>query len=512
MITEVVIAGGGPTGLLLASELALAGVRPIVLEQLPEPSIEPRANGLVGQVVRMLDRRGLYQRLAITPGHPRPTPLYMFGGLPLHLRELPDNPVYLLPVAQPLITRALAERADELGVDLRFGHTLTAVSQHDDQVMITVAGPDGSYELASHYLVGADGGHSATRRITGIDFPGVTRSDVVSRTAHATPPAEWIDPATGGLNVPGHGLVPPTMHHRTERGVFVYGVLPNRPTMITTSEWEPGVDDSQPMTLDELQQSVRRVLGADVPLTLPTDDGPHLMRRRVAGNTRIADRYRDGRVFLVGDAAHVHSAIGGPGLNLGLQDAINLGWRLAAEITGTAAPGLLDGYETERRPVAERVIISTESQSALIPPGSEVTALRSLFTELLDDQSTVRRLADLIAGSDIRYDMGISGHPLIGRWAPDVVVRIDGESRRLAELTTSARPLLLDLTEDGSPARLLDDHRNVINIVRAEAVSEGGPAAMLLRPDCYVAWATDSVRPGPDELAALQTARSRWYR
>lgn len=511
MITDVVIAGGGPTGLLLASELTLAGVRPIVLEQLPAPSTEPRANGLVGQVVRMLDRRGLYQRLANTAGRPQPTPLYMFGGLPLQLSQLPDNPVYLLPVAQPVLTKVLAERATELGVDLRFGHTLTAMSQHDDRVMITVTGPDGSYELAARYLVGADGGHSATRRMSGIEFRGVTRSDVVSRTAHATPPVEWIDPATGGLDVPGYGLVPRTMHHRTERGVFVYGVLPNRPTMITTIEWDPDVDDSQPMTLDELQQSVRRVLGADVPLTLPTDEGPHLMRRRVAGNTRIADRYRDRRVFLVGDAAHVHSAIGGPGLNLGLQDAINLGWRLAAEITGTAAPDLLDGYEIERRPVAERVIISTESQSALIAPGSEVTALRVLFSELLDDRNTVRHLSDLIAGSEICYDMGISGHRLIGRWAPDVEVRIDGETKRLAELTIGARPLLLDLTDDGSPAGVLRDRATMVDVVRGEAVTPGMPAAMLLRPDCYVAWATESVRPEPAELVALGTAWGRCY-
>lgn len=512
MITDVVIAGGGPTGLLLATELALAGVRPIVLEKLPQTNTEPRANGLVGQVVRMLDRRGLYDRLALTPGHPQPTPFYIFGGFPLQLKQLRDNPVYLLPVPQAMITKTLAERAQESGVDLRFGHSLSALQQRDDQVLVTIAGPDGPYELTTRYLVGADGGHSATRRLSGIGFPGVTRSDVVSRTVHATPPADWIDPQTGGLNVPGYGLVPRTMHHRTENGVFVYGVLPNRPTMITTIEWDPDVDDSRPMSLAELEQSVRRVLGADVPLTLPADDGPHLMRRTVGGNTRIAERYRDRRVFLVGDAAHVHSAIGGPGLNLGLQDAISLGWRLAAQINGNAASDLLDGYQSERRPVAERVVISTESQSALIAPGTEVTALRTVFGELLENPDTVRHLADLIAGSDIRYDMGISGHPLIGRWAPDLDVKIDGVGQRLADLTITARPLLLDLTADGTPAQQLHDHREVVDIVRAEAGAPGGPAAMLLRPDCYVAWATDSVRPTGEDLADLRAAYGRWFR
>jgi 2-polyprenyl-6-methoxyphenol hydroxylase-like FAD-dependent oxidoreductase len=516
MITNdnpIVIAGAGPTGLLLATELALAGVRPLVLECLPEPSTEARANGLTGQVVRMLDRRGLYDRLAPQPGPPTPSPGYMFGALPLYLNDLPDNPMYILPAPQTKITRMLAERADELGVEVRYGHAISGLEQDHDRVKITIAGPNGAYELQTRYLVGADGGHSTTRKLIGIDFPGVTRSDVVSRSAHALPPAEWIDPRTGGLDVPGHGLVPRTMHHRTERGVFVYGVLPGRPPLITTLEWDTDIDDELPMTLQELEESTRRVLGVEVPLTLPaTGDGPHMLRRRVSGNTRLADHYRNGRVFLVGDAAHVHSAIGGPGLNLGMQDAINLGWRLAAEINGVAAPGLLDGYEAERRPVARRVILSTEAQSALIAPGPEVTWLRELFGELMQVPATRQHLVDLLSGAEIHYDMGISGHALIGRWAPDVDVRIEGKITTLAALTLHAKPLLLDLTNDGSPSQALGDHADVINIVRAEPVSEVGATAILLRPDCYVAWATAADRPEETELDGLRAAFGRWYR
>src|SRR6185369_17285716 len=232
--------------------------------------------------------------------------------------------------------------------------------------------------------------------LAGIGFPGVTENRVVSRTAHVSVPPELLDAATGGLNVPGYGLIPPFQHHRTDRGLFVFAKSPAGPYMVSTNEVpESEVDDSTPFTIAELRESARRVLGVDVPLGPPEGDGPHLLRRLADRNTRLAERYRAGRILLVGDAAHVHSAIGGPGLNLGLQDAINLGWKLAAEIHGWAPPGLLDTYETERRPDAERVVMHTQAQSALIGPGSTITALRELFGELLRLPGTVRHIADL---------------------------------------------------------------------------------------------------------------------
>jgi len=286
------------------------------------------------------------------------------------------------------------------------------------------------------------------------------------------------------------------MHHRTERGLFVYGQLPGRPPVVSTGEWD--VPPDGPMTFDELQESVDRVLGVHLPLTPPEGDGPFLLRRLTGGNSRLADRFRAGRVLLVGDAAHVHSAMGGPGLNLGLQDAVNLGWKLAAELQGWAPDGLLDSYESERRPVGQRVVMQTQAQSALIAPGNDVTRLRELFGELLTDPQNVQRIADLISGADIRYHDG--PHPLIGRWAPDLMIG----SVRLAELMRTGRPLLVDLTADGSFAA-------AVGTDRVEVVTGSGesPIAMLIRPDGYVAWAAD--HDGVVEQEGLRTALARWF-
>ncbi len=416
MINDVVIAGAGPNGLMLACELSLAGVRPIVLEREPELAAEPRANGLVGQVVRMLDRRGLYERITGSSRPPEPSPAYMFAAMRLDLTVLADNPVYVLPVPQARLTQVLAERAAELGVEVRRGHELTDLAQDDEAVTATIAGPDGRYRLRTRYLVGADGGHSVTRKRSGIAFPGVTRDNTVSRAVTANPPADWIDPASGALNVPGYGPVPPLLHHRTETGIFVYAPFAGRPATVFTLELGLPNDPGEPMSLAEMEESIQRVLGLRVPLTPAGGDGPQLMRRLVGTNTRLAERFRDRRVLLAGDAAHVHSATGGPGLNLGLQDTINLGWKLAAVVGDGTRDGLLDTYESERRPVGERVIMQTQAQAALTAPGPDVTALRALSAELLTDPANVQHIAETIAGSDVRYET--AGHPLAGLLHP----------------------------------------------------------------------------------------------
>ena len=502
MINDVVIAGAGPNGLMLACELSLAGVRQAVLERLPEPSTEPRANGLVGQVVRMLDRRGLYERITGGAEPPEPAPAYMFAAMRLDLRVLEDNPLYVLPVPQARLTQVLAERAAELGVEVRRGHQLTDLAQDDEAVTATVAGPDGTYRLRTRYLVGADGGHSVTRKRSGIAFPGVTRDNTVSRTVNAAPPADWVDPATGALNVPGYGPIPPHMHHRTETGLFVYAPFPGRPAAVVTLEYGVPDDTAAPLSLAEMEESIRRVLGVDVPLTPPAGDGPYLLRRLTGTNTRLAERFRDRRVLLAGDAAHVHSATGGPGLNLGLQDTVNLGWKLAAAIHDDARDGLLDTYETERRPVGQRVIMHTQAQSALNAPGADVTALRELFGELLTDPRNIWHIAETMAGSDVRYETG--GHPLAGRFAPDMVLHTASGPVRLAQLTRDARPLLLDMTEAGLPSD------GPWQLVRADARSSQA-RALLLRPDTYVAWASSAARPDTGEIDALRAAAGRWF-
>ena len=475
---DVVIAGAGPNGLMLACELALAGVRPVVLERRTGPTTEQRANGLVGQVVRMLDRRGLHERLADRP--PEPAPAFPFAAFPLNLAALADNPLYVLPVPQARLEEMLAARAAELGVEVRTGQEVTGLSQDADGVTVEV----GAERVRARCLVGADGGRSVVRKLAGIDFPGVTTDRTVGRMALATVPAS-LSHTSGGLDIPGYGVVPPFQHHRTERGLFVYAPFSPERTLVTTMEW--GEADDGPLTVEELSASVRRVLGVDVPFTHAEP-----LRRLAGGNTRLADRYRAGRVLLVGDAAHVHSAIGGPGLNLGLQDAINLGWKLAATVQGWAPAGLLDSYESERRPVASRVTMHTQAQGALIAPGPEVTALRTLFAELLQDNGTVQRIADLMSGADIRYDMGADG-PLVGRWAPDLVPD-------LALLTRDARPLLLDFT-----GALADEtHGGRVRVVTTNADSPH--AGVLLRPDCYVAWASTE----PD-VTGLRAAYERWF-
>jgi 2-polyprenyl-6-methoxyphenol hydroxylase-like FAD-dependent oxidoreductase len=515
-MNDVVIAGAGPNGLMLACELGLAGIRPIVLDPLPGPNPEPRANGVTGQGVRILDHRGFYSVLAGTDDPPQPSPWAMFAALTLDLAGTADTQNYMVAVQQPRLVQVLAERAGEY-VDIRWGHRLTGFDQRADGVTVHVAGPDGDYELTAEYLVGADGGTSQTRKLAGIDFPGMTSHDAIARMAFGVvPPDDWVDPVTGALDVPGWGRVPPTPFYRAEHGVFACRRLGGRAMLITLeldrSAREDRIDDydddETPVSLAEIEASVKRVLGADVPLRPISPDTPLDLRRFYGINSRIASRYKSGRVILVGDAAHVHSPLGGPGLNLGLQDAVNLGWKLAAVVAGGAEPALLDTYEAERRPAAERVIMHSRAQLALIRPGAEVTALRELFSELLADPDTVHRLSDLVSGNDNRYAVGADAHPLAGRWVPDfAVVSADG-TRRVAELARNGRPLLVDLTDGAVVAAATAGIADRITVAAGRPDSDVPATALLVRPDAYVAWASSNSRPGVDELRRVLT---HWF-
>jgi len=264
------------------------------------------------------------------------------------------------------------------------------------------------------------------------------------------------------------------------------------------------------MPLEELRSAVRRVIGGDVPMSEPAGGEPPALRRSAGANSRQADRYRHGRVFLVGDAAHVHSGVGGPGLNLGLQDALNLGWKLAATVNGWAPPGLLDTYQSERHPVGQRVIMHTRAQMALLSPGASVTALRELFTELLGEQGTTRHICDLMAGADIRYDIPAAGraHAMAGRWMPDIALRTGKGPTRTAELLRPGRPVLLALTGRADLVDAASEWSDRVDVITA-AAAEPPADAVLIRPDGYVAWAAATGEPAP--AGELRKALQTWF-
>ena len=494
---DVVISGAGPNGLMLACELALAGITPVVLDALPAASDEPKANGLVGQVVRMLDMRGLYTAFT-GEDHPQPLPGWIFSGMRLEFPDPASSPMHAMMIPQPRVVRLLEKRARDLGVDLRWGHELTGLHSGDDGVTLSVAAADGDYSLTAGYLVGADGGRSLVRKSVGIDFPGTT-SETVARLAHVYVPDELRAP-DGGLNLPGVGHIP-FGHSRFDRGMVIVATFQPNQLLVGTRE-DGRADEQGPLTLAELRASLQRILGVDVPLEEPRGPGPHAKRRIDGQNTRQAEHYRAGRVLLLGDAAHVHSAMGGPGLNLGLQDGVNLGWKLAAEINGWAPPGLLDSYEAERHPVGQRVMMHSMAQSALMASGPEVAHLRTLFTELIALPEVSAHLGRLLAGSDVRYVVD-DEHPLSGYLVPDLTL---DDGRRVADLLHTARPVLLDLCGGAAAAHARDWADRVETV---EGRITGGPAAILVRPDGYVAWAADDF--GDTDRAHLQTALQRWF-
>jgi 2-polyprenyl-6-methoxyphenol hydroxylase-like FAD-dependent oxidoreductase len=486
---------------------------------MPGPNPNPRVNRIVGQGVRILDHRGLYSALTGTAEPPKPAPRSMFAGFALDLASVPGSQLFMVPVQQRGLVQVLAERAGEYDADIRWGHALTRFDQHDDGVTVHVAGPDGAYDVTAKYFVGADGGTSVTRKLAGIDFPGMSSYDLVVRMGFdVLPSGEWVDTVSGKLEAPESGRLPPLRFHRTERGVFACGALGSRVVVMTyeldsSAREEPSDDttDGLPMSLAELEASAKRVLGADVVLR-PASPGAPLDLRRFSGiNSRIASRYQVGRVILLGDAAHVHSPIGGPGLNLGLQDAVNLAWKLAAVSSGRVEPALVATYETERRPAAERVIMHSRAQLALFRPGPEVTALRELFSELVTDPDIVGRLSDLLSGAENRYTVGADVHPLVGRWVPDFGVARASGTQRVAELARDGRPLLVDLTERGVVAAAVTDIEHQLTVAAGRPVGEVPATAVLVRPDGYVAWASSQARPDADELRELRSVLTRWF-
>ncbi|MDF5753223.1 FAD-dependent monooxygenase [Spongiactinospora sp. TRM90649] len=503
MDTDVVIVGAGPTGLLLACELRLAGLRPVVLERRPEPSELPKANGLGGQIIRLLDQRGLLGRLSEGSPYSGPVPRYPFGPIPLELSRLGGEPPFeVLVIQQPRLERLLGERAAELGAEIRRGHELTTMAQDESGVTLAVRGPDGPYRLRAGYVVGCDGARSPVREQAGIGFPGTADPDAV-RIGHFR-----SEGAAGALleapevEVPGFGRLEPGWNHTPRGRVIVTSLHPGvhvvgiRERRGPESGTEDGVDGGA-VSLAEFQEAARRVLGAELPL------GEPIWMSRTVAQARLADRFVDGRVLLAGDAAHLFPA-GGSALNAGMTDALNLGWKLAARVRGWAPPDLLGSYDTERRAAAARALLHTRAQAALDRDGDseESAALRELVTELLRFEEPLRHVAELMSGADVRRPAP-HGHPLVGRIAPDLPLkRPSGEPSRVAELMRTARPVLLDLGVPGL-REAADPWRDRVDLV--PATSPSPPAhALLIRPDGQVAWAADT----PD---TLPQALQHWF-
>jgi len=484
MDTDVVIAGAGPTGLMLACELRLAGLHPVVLERLAGPTGLSKALGLVGRAVDTLDYRGLLGRFQDRAAVAVPNAAH-FALIPLDLAKAGDLGLRGVFIQQAATEEILTSRACDLGVEIRRGHALTGLQQDAEGVSVQFTAPHGDGTLRARYLVGCDGGASTVRQRAGIDFPGLPPA-MVLRLGDVTLEPGLTPGDLPGLRVP---LIP--------LGSGYYRV-------ITTEPYPAGLDRDTPMTLDELRASIRRVNGADLPIS----DARWVSR--FTDSSRQAAQYRAGRVLVVGDAAHVHLPAGGPGLNTGLQDAVNLGWKLAAEIHRWAPPGLLDTYHRERHAEGERVLLHTRAQGALIGAGTDgrTAALREILAELLQYQQPLRHLVSLMYGLDTRYDTGAADpHPLAGRWAPDLALITPDGATSVAELLRPGRGVLLDLTPGAAFAAAGRGWQDRIDIRTAQC--PGPPAsALLIRPDGYTAWAGSG---GGDDTAALRDALTTWF-
>lgn len=469
-IVDVVVVGGGPTGVMLASELRLHDVNVVVLERDTAPTEVVRSLGLHARSIEILDQRGLLERfLALGTKYPVGG---FFAGIPKPSPQLDSAHAYVLGIPQPTTERLLVEHAAELGVDLRRGCEVVALSQDADAVTVELA--DGS-RMRARYLVGCDGGRSTVRKLLGVGFPGEpSRVDTLLAEVELTASPETIASVVAdvrktqlrfGAMLLGDGLY--------RLGAPADGVAEDR---------------TAPPTLDELKTQVRKLAG--------TDFGAHSPRwiSRFGDATRLAERYRDGRVLLAGDAAHIHPPVGGQGLNLGLQDAFNLGWKLAAQVNGWAPEGLLDSYHAERHPVAADVLENTRAQMALISVEPGAQAVRRLVSELMDFDNVNRHLTEKITATGIRYDFG-DGHELLGKRMRDLRLH----SGRLYELMRRGRGLLLDQTGQLSVDGWADRVDHVVDVSEELDVP-----AVLLRPDGHIA----SV--GDDQLGLVSALR-RWF-
>ncbi|WDO08223.1 FAD-dependent monooxygenase [Streptomyces murinus] len=476
---EVLIAGAGPTGLLLANELGLAGVRAAVAERLPHRTGHSKALNLQPRTAEVLDCRGwlapvLDRSLTLLPaGH--------FAGLPLDYSALDTAFPHQVGIPQARVEEFLEDHLAQYGVPVLRGRELTSLRQDADGVTATLRGADGTESTCrARYLVGADGGRSTVRHLLGTPFPGRD-----GRIGMAVADIE-LAPVDGGSDSPGEPWQLPDLTPDPAGVAFLLPLGDGVHRLILGGPEQQGVDRDAPVTDDEVRAALARCPGP-----------PRALRAvrwasRFTDASRQAERYAEGRVLLAGDAAHIHAPAGGQGLNLGMQDAFNLGWKLAATLRGRAPDGLLATYHAERHPVGARVLANTQAQMVLTLPDPDAMVVRELLTDLLTVPEANRRVAAMIAGTDIRYPMpGAPDHPLLGARAPGV--RLPGGRGALLADAASAVTAAASAWAD-----------RVDRLDRGPLADEG--EALLVRPDGYVCWA------GPDDdTHELRSALTRWF-
>ena len=487
----VVIAGGGPTGLMLAGELALAKIDVAIVERRASQDLPgSRAGGLHARTIEVLDQRGIAERF-LAEG--KKAQVAGFAATKFDISDFPTRHPYGLGLWQNHIERILAAWVGELPVTFYRGREVTGFAQDDAGVDITLS--DG-LRLRAEYLVGCDGGRSLIRKAAGIDFPGwdPTTSALLAEVEMTEEPQLGIRRTPSGMHALGK------VEYEIKDGEVVYKKGGTVGVMLTESQ----IGTSEP-TLRDLSEGLIAVYGTDYGIHSPT------WITRFTDMTRQAATYRSGRVLLAGDAAHVHSPIGGQGLNMGVQDAVNLGWKLAQVVKGTSPESLLDTYHAERHPVAAGVLRDTMAQVALMRPDDRIEAVRDVVSELLSMDEPRKRFAARMSGLDIHYDLG-EGHPLIGRRMPDLDLATSSGPLRVYTLLHDARPVLLNLGEPGGVA--IGPWADRVQLIDAKHVGTWelpaigpvtAPTAVLIRPDGYVAWVGDLTQLG------LADALTTWF-
>jgi 2-polyprenyl-6-methoxyphenol hydroxylase-like FAD-dependent oxidoreductase len=488
---DVIVVGAGPVGLMLATELRLAGAAVLVLERRAEPDTAIKAEGINCAAAEAFERRGLLPELLdlhrpYGDGPAAGRHVGHFGGI-----GIPADPVDaddavlrhrgaagwgMLLVAQVQVERILQRHAEGLGVEVLRG--VEVLDLQEDSGGVMVRSTNGA-DLHAGWVVGCDGGHSTVRRIAGFEFVG-TDPEIIGRHAMAT--VEGADALRRGWQ-------------HTPRGLYVYGPKPGR---VRTVEFGAPVGDRDaPMTAAEMQASLRRVSGADVRVRDVLAGG------RFTDNTRQATTYRRGRVLLCGDAAHVHSPFSGQGLNLGIGDAVNLGWKLAATVHGWAPEGLLDTYTDERHPIGASVLDWTRAQTAVMRGDHSARALRAVVESLLGTRDGATFYVKQTSGLAQRYPGG-SGHPTVGALTPNFEL---ADGTRLSDHTRDGRALLLDADGDDGLASLAAPYAGRLTMIRRRVPTDADIGALLVRPDGYVAWA---VAAGERDHDGLTDALTRW--